>query len=681
MPRYSPIDLFTMYKNGYSGCQWEQHHFDYLMTTLKHPLFGDASKKIKNSGKGKLSTPYKSVLKFDKNPYNERQTTGDCFLKGTKVLMCDGSLKNIEDITTGEEVITHNNRSGLVYELVNKKPSEGQINHVYIKKYNKTISMTNDHKMLVFSDSGYEWTETKNLKEGDLLVLPKQDTPNSDDIKLDLTPYLSDLEFDKTKTTLRVKNSKNTLPRYIKLSTDLMWLFGIYAAEGGIDGDNKARITFNLHIKETEIKDRIIYLLKDIFGANCTIFNRTDKNVCCVRCSNIVISRLFTHFVHGNQWSKSITRNILNSSKFHRLAFLRGWSDGDGSVTTEKRRKLVGVSVSKTLIQNISDILISLQIQHTITIRPPRKQSKQAYQIDLYGDQVYKIYPELSLMTKVHTKQNRLTCSLGLLAPITKITNEEYTDNVYCINVKGDHSFIANGLISHNCVSHGTRNAVDVSRAVEIDVDNEPESWIARGATEAIYGARGFSGQGMSCSRAAEFVSKIGGVLVRQNYKNVIDLSKYNGNVGASWGGRGLPDKVLDLANDHQMRTTSLIRTVEEARDALANGYGLSVCSNYGFSNVRDKKGFARTQGNWGHCMGWLACDDSNGDLSFLVQNSWGKWNGGGHPAWGPIPEGSFLIHADVAQGMLNQNGSYAFSGFDGFPVQKLPSYGFEEYL
>jgi hypothetical protein len=30
---------------------------------------------------------------------------------------------------------------------------------------------------------------------------------------------------------------------------------------------------------------------------------------------------------------------------------------------------------------------------------------------------------------------------------------------------------------------------------------------------------------------------------------------------------------------------------------------------------------------------------------------------------------------------MLNQNGAYAFSNFDGFPVQKLPSYGFEDYL
>lgn len=232
-----------------------------------------------------------------------------------------------------------------------------------------------------------------------------------------------------------------------------------------------------------------------------------------------------------------------------------------------------------------------------------------------------------------------------------------------------------------DCVSHGTRNACDITRAVEIDSDGEREAWIARGATEAIYGARGWSGEGMSCSRAAEFVSKIGGIVVRKNYPGIVDFSKYNGSLGAGWGGRGLPDKVLDLANDHQIKTTSLIRTVEEARDALANGYGIAVCSNYGFSNKRDSKGYARVSGNWGHCMAWIACDDTNGDTSFLVQNSWGKWNDGGHPAWGQIPDGSFLIHSDVAAGMLSQNGAYTFSQFDGFPLQQLPDYGFEDYL
>ena len=235
--------------------------------------------------------------------------------------------------------------------------------------------------------------------------------------------------------------------------------------------------------------------------------------------------------------------------------------------------------------------------------------------------------------------------------------------------------------VTGDCVSHGTRNACDISRAVEIHIGGEKESWIARGATEAIYGSRGWSGEGMTGSKAAEFVSKIGGILVRQNYKGVVDLSKYNGMLGASWGGRGVPDAVLDLANDHQMKTVSLVQTVEEARDALANGYGVAVCSNYGFNNTRDKKGFARVSGNWGHCMAWIACDDTQGDTAFLVQNSWGKWNDGGHPEWGPIPDGSFLIHSDVAEGMLKQNGAYAFSNFNGFPLQKLPSYGFEEYL
>jgi len=232
-----------------------------------------------------------------------------------------------------------------------------------------------------------------------------------------------------------------------------------------------------------------------------------------------------------------------------------------------------------------------------------------------------------------------------------------------------------------DCVSHGTRNACDVSRAVEIDVHRDREAWLARGATEAIYGARGHGGQGMSCARAATFVSESGGILVRKNYEGVADFSKYNGNMGARWGSRGLPDNVIDVANDHQIKTVSLVRTVEEARDALANGYGLAVCSSYGFSNKRDKNGFAKVSGSWAHCMAWIACDDTGSEPAFLVQNSWGKWNDGGHPEWGKIPDGSFLIHADAAAGMLKQNGSYAFSQFDGFPVQKLPSYGFEDYL
>ena len=84
MPRFSPLQLYNEYQKGFSGCLWEQHVFDELIETSKYGYFKDGSTRIKNSGKGKLSTPFKSVLKFDKKAYTERQTTGDCVSHATR---------------------------------------------------------------------------------------------------------------------------------------------------------------------------------------------------------------------------------------------------------------------------------------------------------------------------------------------------------------------------------------------------------------------------------------------------------------------------------------------------------------------------------------------------------------------------------------------------------------------
>ena len=83
-----------------------------------------------------------------------------------------------------------------------------------------------------------------------------------------------------------------------------------------------------------------------------------------------------------------------------------------------------------------------------------------------------------------------------------------------------------------DCVSHSTRNAVDITRAVEIDIKGESESFETRSATEAIYQSRGHRGQGMTCSGAAKYVHSKGGILLRKDYGDV-DLSKYNSALGA----------------------------------------------------------------------------------------------------------------------------------------------------
>jgi len=222
-----------------------------------------------------------------------------------------------------------------------------------------------------------------------------------------------------------------------------------------------------------------------------------------------------------------------------------------------------------------------------------------------------------------------------------------------------------------DCVSHSTRNAVDVTRCHEI-IGGQPETFEARGATEAIYGSRGHGGQGMSCSVAARFVHQNGGILLRKDY-DFVDLSKYKSSTGTRWGRSGVPKEVKSEGKKHQVKTISMVKSVSEARDAIANGYALSVCSNYGFSSKRSEHGVARRSGSWNHAMSWTAMDDSReiyDETLFLVQNSWGAFNSG--PKRFEQPDGSFWIRERDASGMLNQNGAWAFSDVDGFPPRKV---------
>lgn len=222
-----------------------------------------------------------------------------------------------------------------------------------------------------------------------------------------------------------------------------------------------------------------------------------------------------------------------------------------------------------------------------------------------------------------------------------------------------------------DCVSHSTRNAVDATRCHEI-IGGEKEDFVARGATEAIYGARGHGGEGMSCSVASRFVHQSGGILVRKKY-DFLDLSEYNGNLGAKWGRSGVPSDVVNEAKKHQVKTISLINTVEQARDAIANGYSISVCSMAGFSSRRDQYGIAKRSGSWAHAMAWVGMDDTHeiyNETLFLVQNSWGIWNGG--PKRHEQPDGSFWIRERDAAEMLSGNGSWAFSDVDGFPPRNV---------
>lgn len=225
-----------------------------------------------------------------------------------------------------------------------------------------------------------------------------------------------------------------------------------------------------------------------------------------------------------------------------------------------------------------------------------------------------------------------------------------------------------------DCVSHSTRNAGMIDYC--IDALFGETDYLGRFATENIYGYRGHGGQGASCSRLAGYVSQNGpgGFLVRKRYESgssSVDLSVYNSRIGHNWGPRGTPSWVNKIAEKNKALRVFSVKSVEEAIDAISMGFGISMCSGYGFSSSRNEDGLCERRGGWSHAMAWIGVDDTdwahqkyNGPL-FLVQNSWGKWNSG--PKRNDQPDGSFYIRPNVASSMIRGGGGFVISSVRGY--------------
>ena len=153
-----------------------------------------------------------------------------------------------------------------------------------------------------------------------------------------------------------------------------------------------------------------------------------------------------------------------------------------------------------------------------------------------------------------------------------------------------------------DCTSHGARNAGMVTVCSDIVLKKQSELFLGRIATEPIYGHRGHSGHGMNPTRAARFVSTVSGLHIRKDY-GVVDLRVYNAQIGTRWGARGVPQNIIDLGKEAHIETVSLVKTPEEARDLVYNGYGLTIASSFGFSNRRDRNGISGRSGSWNHCF------------------------------------------------------------------------------
>jgi len=679
------LDMLRPLKCGWQSSPEARRAF---VDKYEDAFISQLNQDIKGSGKGKKAFLWKNLERVLGKPYAPMtQTIGDCYTAGTLVTMADGSRKKIEKIKIGEKVVSHLGNPRTVTRTIRKSYS-GRLITVEAKGYNERVTCTPDH--LFWTQKG--WVAAKSLRNKDSVFL--QGYRGAPTAKVyDLLDFLPDAQAVDNK--IRAKGSHKWCHRYIQLDEKLAWVLGAYLAEGGCSKatDTWQKVDFNLSHLEVEFGNKIAASIEEIFGVPCQQYSVPSKpTVRYVRCQSTAVATFFKELVPGNTYSKNVPTEIFTATEEVQLACIRGWLAGDGHFRirepkTSKWPRLAcsGVSVSKELIRGLFYSANNCQLNPRISKNSRYGTRAQAWTIDFATQAAMKLYPQMaSKLAVTFPNYKKLKSSeYGLQRKIKKLSTISRAETtVYCLVVEEDHSFIANGYSTHNCVGDGFGLGVDVLGSTQIMMHNKPEIWGGCAATEIIYagsrveiGGENIKGDGSVGAWAAEFVKEYGTLQRKKYLDGLYDFTTYSGEKARKLGYVGVPDELEPLCKLHPVKTVALVESWEDARDCLYNGSPIAVCSNVGFQmGDRNSRGECmRGRRPWHHCMliaGYV--DDAKYPMG-LIMNSWGNYLGGPRP-YG-IPEGSFFASASTINKMLSQGDSFALSAYIGFPRVDIPDY------
>jgi len=399
-----------------------------------------------------------------------------CFKSGTLVETKVGA-KKIEDIEIGELVKTHTGSFRKVLKTFKNQLSENsEIYH--IKTSNSVIKCTPEHPFYVLRNGFHRWIEAKNLLLGDSLLYPSNDKANY--LKFDcfshpLTEQKKGVHLGsrgritssfKGKHLGYFKTIKEAEIAYMKakksssqyfgdylIDIDFARFMGLYLAEG-CGGHDSIRFTFNNN--EVEYHNFIINFCIKRFGRKPTVHKRWATTI---KLNIRSFSDKFTEWFGKEASVKRIPKFVFDWNIQNKLAFLKGYIEGDGTTDIKGRSISVG-SVSKELIDDIEKLCNESGIKINKKYSYPAKKgiivgrevnTKDSYVLTFDKKGWYKILD----IVEAKRVGNYLTLPvIGLESKNFQLQyplKDHLSNYVFNLEVEKDNSYIVESVAVHNC--------------------------------------------------------------------------------------------------------------------------------------------------------------------------------------------------------------------------------------
>lgn len=442
---------------------------------------------------------------YANNGRKRRGEFASCFPAGTMISTNLGKLP-IEKVEKGMLVLTHESTYKPVIETMSRQAEE--LVEIKIAGQTSTIKATPEHPFLTTSLKNFVrhpkseltdgitrntfWSEAKDLTKSDYVAVAIE--PHTEiSTYIDSWDMLKDftngygahtllLQKHVAVETIDAKNNHkkgnginsriNPIPSKINLDADLGRLIGYYLAEGNLikrDGTSIHGVQWTFNSKASSIIKDAVQILKTKFGYYAKIDKRKDGSTSVV-IHNQLLGTIFYKLIGTGFDKKLLSETLLGAPKEFLYNVLIGVFRGDGTQTTTYNRLQL---TNRELIYQLRMIALQLKLLPYTSDLVVKYNKSNASSLTISGISKENV----EFLNNLHNGKLELQPSSNkdiafwldgyAFYKVRKIDLNITKTKVYNMDVKDNHTYVANNVIVHNCfIIQVQDNMSDIGRSI-----------------------------------------------------------------------------------------------------------------------------------------------------------------------------------------------------------------------
>ena len=250
----------------------------------------------------------------------------------------------------------------------------------------------------------------------------------------------------------------------IQLCPDLMYLFGLWLAEGFLVLKT-GEVLFSLHAKETDLMRQIDRITWEYFGVSATVKKSgTTGNSLLVRVKSRALAEFLERTFGHRAEKKHIPWEWLKLPKSLLAPLVRGMWYGDGSSRNSKPYDRFTYATTSPRMADFMELAL-------LKLRVPYRRLRSKERIDgdgVHHREAYYLYgvdnsimnellPRLKVSLAPQKHRTSWFEGAKFLFPIKEVQVARYQGRVYNLEVEGGNSYVVRGATLHNCLPKDTR--------------------------------------------------------------------------------------------------------------------------------------------------------------------------------------------------------------------------------